>query len=73
VRGRKPPPGTYNEAVYSSASKLLNGQLLTHAQEMGGFKLGSTIECQTLISADGRRVGITHALRSEEFVLFRDV
>ncbi|KIL60156.1 hypothetical protein M378DRAFT_84088 [Amanita muscaria Koide BX008] len=43
VRGRKPPPGTYNEAVYSSASKLLNGQPLTHAQEMGGFKLGSTI------------------------------
>jgi len=43
VRGRKPPPGTYNEAVYSSASTLLNGQPLVPAQEMGGFKLGSTV------------------------------
>ena len=29
--------------MYSSASPLLNGQPLTPAQEMGGFKLGSTI------------------------------
>ena len=43
VRGRRPPPGTYNEAVYSSASALLNGQPLIPAQEMGGFKLGSTV------------------------------
>ncbi|KAI5985073.1 phosphatidylserine decarboxylase-domain-containing protein [Pisolithus albus] len=43
VRGRPPPPGTYNEAVYSAASLLLNGQPLTPAQEMGGFCLGSTI------------------------------
>ncbi|KAK2464864.1 hypothetical protein APHAL10511_002940 [Amanita phalloides] len=43
VRGRRPPPGTYNEAVYSSASPLLNGQPLVPAQEMGGFKLGSTV------------------------------
>jgi phosphatidylserine decarboxylase len=43
VRGRRPPPGTYNEAVYSSASALLNGQPLVPAQEMGGFKLGSTV------------------------------
>ncbi|KAI5992969.1 phosphatidylserine decarboxylase [Pisolithus albus] len=43
VRGRPPPPGTYNEAVYSAASLLLNGQPLTAAQEMGGFCLGSTI------------------------------
>ncbi|KIN94988.1 hypothetical protein M404DRAFT_1007872 [Pisolithus tinctorius Marx 270] len=43
VRGRPPPPGTYNEAVYSAASLLLNGQPLTVAQETGGFFLGSTI------------------------------
>ncbi|KAI6137302.1 phosphatidylserine decarboxylase-domain-containing protein [Pisolithus sp. B1] len=43
VRGRPPPPGTYDEAVYSAASLLLNGQPLTAAQEMGGFCLGSTI------------------------------
>ncbi|KAI6047005.1 phosphatidylserine decarboxylase-domain-containing protein [Pisolithus marmoratus] len=43
VRGRPPPPGTYDEAVYSAASLLLNGQPLTPAQEMGGFCLGSTI------------------------------
>ncbi|KAF8629019.1 hypothetical protein AX17_005875 [Amanita inopinata Kibby_2008] len=43
VRGRRPPPGTYSEAVYSSASPLLNGQPLTPAQEMGGFRLGSTV------------------------------
>ncbi|PBK99632.1 phosphatidylserine decarboxylase [Armillaria gallica] len=43
LRGRKPPPGTYTEAVYSAASSLLNGQPLVAAQEMGGFCLGSTI------------------------------
>jgi phosphatidylserine decarboxylase len=43
VRGRPPPPGTYNEAVYSAASPILNGQPLRAGQEMGGFCLGSTI------------------------------
>jgi phosphatidylserine decarboxylase len=43
VRGRPPPPGTYNEAVYSAASPVLNGQPLRPGQEMGGFCLGSTI------------------------------
>lgn len=44
VRGHhRPPPGTYDEAVYSAASPLLNGQPLTAAEEMGGFCLGSTI------------------------------
>ncbi|OAX41187.1 phosphatidylserine decarboxylase [Rhizopogon vinicolor AM-OR11-026] len=43
VRGRPPPPGTYNEAVYSAASPILNGQPLIPGQEMGGFCLGSTI------------------------------
>lgn len=42
-RGKLPPPGTYREAVYSAASPLLNGQPLKPAQEMGGFRLGSTI------------------------------
>ncbi|KAJ7585156.1 phosphatidylserine decarboxylase 1 [Mycena floridula] len=42
-RRREIPPGTYSEAVYSAASPLLNGQPLTPAQEMGGFRLGSTI------------------------------
>jgi phosphatidylserine decarboxylase len=43
VRGRPPPPGTYDEAVYSAASPILNGQPLRPGQEMGGFCLGSTI------------------------------
>jgi phosphatidylserine decarboxylase len=43
VRGRRPPPGTYTEAVYAQASELLGGQPLTPAKEMGGFCLGSTI------------------------------
>ncbi|KAL1759051.1 phosphatidylserine decarboxylase-domain-containing protein [Schizophyllum commune] len=43
VRGRRPPPGTYTEAVYSAASPILNGQPLSYAEEMGGFCLGSTI------------------------------
>ena len=38
--GRSPTPGTYSEAVYSTASALLNSQ---PAQEMGGFKLSSTV------------------------------
>ena len=42
-RGKRPPPGTYREAVYSAASPLLHGQPLRAAQEMGGFRLGSTI------------------------------
>ena len=42
-RGKLPPPGTYHEAVYSAASPLLYGQPLRPAQEMGGFRLGSTI------------------------------
>ncbi|KAI0033647.1 phosphatidylserine decarboxylase-domain-containing protein [Vararia minispora EC-137] len=43
VRGRAPPPGTYEEAVYSGASAVLGGQPLRAGQEMGGFCLGSTI------------------------------
>ncbi|KAF5312212.1 hypothetical protein D9619_003687 [Psilocybe cf. subviscida] len=42
-RGRRPPPGTYTEAVYSAASPILRGQPLTPAEEMGGFRLGSTV------------------------------
>jgi phosphatidylserine decarboxylase len=42
-RGKLPPPGSYREAVYSAASPLLQGQPLRPAQEMGGFRLGSTI------------------------------
>ncbi|WWC90615.1 phosphatidylserine decarboxylase [Kwoniella dendrophila CBS 6074] len=37
------PPHTYAEAVYSSASSILKGQPLLTGEEMGGFKLGSTI------------------------------
>ncbi|KJA20861.1 hypothetical protein HYPSUDRAFT_88432 [Hypholoma sublateritium FD-334 SS-4] len=43
IRGRPPPPGTYTEAVYSGASPILRGQPLAPAEEMGGFRLGSTI------------------------------
>ncbi|PPQ65607.1 hypothetical protein CVT24_011816 [Panaeolus cyanescens] len=43
VRGKRAPPGTYTEAVYSAASPLLRGQPLVPAEEMGGFCLGSTI------------------------------
>lgn len=43
MRGRRPPPGTYTEGIYSSASAVLSGQPLRPAEEMGGFKLGSTI------------------------------
>ena len=42
-RGRVPPPGTYTEAVYTQASKVLGGQPLRAGEEMGGFRLGSTI------------------------------
>ncbi|GBE89923.1 Phosphatidylserine decarboxylase proenzyme 1, mitochondrial [Sparassis crispa] len=40
---RRPPVGTYTEAVYSAASPILNGQPLMKAQKMGGFSLGSTV------------------------------
>jgi len=43
IRGRRPPPGTYTEGIYTSASKVLHGQPLRPAEEMGGFCLGSTI------------------------------
>lgn len=43
VRGRKPPPGTFSEAVYSGASRILSGKPLRPGEEMGGFCLGSTI------------------------------
>ncbi|KAL7416593.1 phosphatidylserine decarboxylase-domain-containing protein [Mrakia frigida] len=42
-RLRPHPAGTYIEAVYSKASKLLRGQPLNPGDEMGGFMLGSTI------------------------------
>ncbi|KAI5118660.1 hypothetical protein M0805_001033 [Coniferiporia weirii] len=43
VRGRRPPPGTFMEAVYSNASKILRGKPLRPGEEMGGFCLGSTV------------------------------
>jgi len=43
VRGKLPPPGTFREATYAGASTLLNGQPLAPGDEMGGFRLGSTI------------------------------
>jgi len=43
IRGPRPPPGTYTEGIYTSASTILHGQPLRPAQEMGGFCLGSTI------------------------------
>lgn len=43
IRGRLPPPGTFTEAVYSNASKILRGKPLRPGEEMGGFCLGSTI------------------------------
>lgn len=36
-------PGTFDEAVYSQASRLLGGQPVEKGEEMGGFSLGSTI------------------------------
>ncbi|KAG8936925.1 phosphatidylserine decarboxylase 1 [Tulasnella sp. 419] len=43
TRPPPPSPGTYYEAIYASASPLLQGQPLVAGQEMGGFSLGSTI------------------------------
>ncbi|KAF8308606.1 phosphatidylserine decarboxylase [Clavulina sp. PMI_390] len=43
LRRRKVPPGSFAEATYANASSLLRGQPLTAGQEMGGFRLGSTI------------------------------
>jgi phosphatidylserine decarboxylase len=37
------PPHTFTEAVYTSASTILQGQPLLPGEEMGGFRLGSTI------------------------------
>ena len=42
-RGRRQPPGTFTEAVYSNASVVLRGKPLRPGEEMGGFCLGSTI------------------------------
>ncbi|KLO17578.1 phosphatidylserine decarboxylase [Schizopora paradoxa] len=43
VRGRRQPPGTFTEAVYTKASSVLRGKPLRPGEEMGGFCLGSTI------------------------------
>ncbi|KAJ9480201.1 Phosphatidylserine decarboxylase proenzyme 1, mitochondrial [Pseudozyma hubeiensis] len=43
VRKQRYLAGTYSEASYSKASKLLGGQPLGAGDEMGGFLLGSTI------------------------------
>jgi phosphatidylserine decarboxylase len=43
VYERPPPLGTYNEAVYSTALPILNGQPLQLGHELGGFCLESTI------------------------------
>jgi phosphatidylserine decarboxylase len=37
------PSHTFTEAVYTSASTILQGQPLLAGEEMGGFRLGSTI------------------------------
>jgi phosphatidylserine decarboxylase len=37
------PIGTYTEVSYKNASKLLGGQPLRAGDEMGGFRLGSTV------------------------------
>lgn len=37
------PAHTFTEAVYTSASPILQGQPLLAGEEMGGFRLGSTI------------------------------
>jgi len=37
------PPHTFTEAVYTNASTILRGQPLLAGEEMGGFRLGSTI------------------------------
>jgi len=41
--GRRPPPGTFVEASYASASRLLGGMPVVKGEEIGGFALGSTI------------------------------
>ncbi|PWY97487.1 phosphatidylserine decarboxylase [Testicularia cyperi] len=43
VRKQRYLAGTYSEASYAGASKLLGGQPLGAGDEMGGFLLGSTI------------------------------
>lgn len=43
VRQQRRLAGTYSEASYSTASKILGGQPLMAGEEMGGFLLGSTI------------------------------
>ncbi|CAO1613020.1 unnamed protein product [Sympodiomycopsis kandeliae] len=43
LREQRPLAGTYSEATYNSASRLLGGQPLSKGEEMGGFLLGSTV------------------------------
>lgn len=43
VKGRRPPLGTFAEAVYAGESRILNRKPLRLREEMGGFCLGSTI------------------------------
>lgn len=43
VKEQRPLAGTYSEATYGKASRLLGGQPLSKGEEMGGFLLGSTI------------------------------
>lgn len=43
VRSERALAGTYSEATYSAASRILGGQPLRAGDEMGGFLLGSTI------------------------------
>ena len=43
VRNQRRLAGTYSEATYSTASRILGGQPLKIGEEMGGFLLGSTI------------------------------
>lgn len=42
-RRRRVSPGSFAEATYANASPLLRGQPLRPGQEMGGFRLGSTV------------------------------
>ncbi|KAI3625425.1 hypothetical protein CBS9595_000786 [Malassezia furfur] len=43
VRGQRKLMGTYSEATYNAASRILGGQPLATGEEVGGFLLGSTI------------------------------
>ncbi|CAO1620616.1 unnamed protein product [Parajaminaea phylloscopi] len=43
VKEQRPLAGTYSEATYGKASRMLGGQPLSKGEEMGGFLLGSTI------------------------------